>query len=147
MKTIKIMVLCVIVSLIMLSSKAKAEAPDIPPTAQDYIVEFAEKYNTDPNVLLKVAKCESRYEQIKGDGGHATGIFQYWNNTWNDFEKLIGEELDINSIHDQAKMTAFIFAKYPKYKTRWTSYVAIQKGGVYSFYSSKLHKHFTVNCK
>lgn len=37
-------------------------------------------------------------------------------------EKLFGEDLDYYSYNDQAKLTAFIFANYPRSKTEWTCY-------------------------
>lgn len=148
MKFKLIMVTCVMISLLISSAKVSiAESPTYK-TAKDYIVEYAELYDTDATVLLKVAECESHFKQeANGDGKNAIGIYQYWQDTWKDMSKLFGEELDINSVNDQAKLTAFIFAKYPKYKTKWTAYRAIQNGGTYSFYSTKLKRHFTVTCK
>lgn len=148
MKNKYIMVTCVMISLLISSAKVSiAESPTYK-TAKDYIVEYSELFGTDANVLLKVAECESGLNQnAKGDSNKAVGIYQYWQDTWNRFEKLYGEKLDINSYQDQAKLTAFIFAKYPQYKTQWTAYRAIQKGGVYSFYSNKLGKYFVARCK
>lgn len=148
MKSKSIMVVCAIISLLISSAKVTiAESPTYK-TNEDYIVEFSRYYGSDEKELLRVATCESKLGQDRiGDGGHAIGLYQYWQDTFNQFEKLIGEDLNIDSNYDQAKLTAFIFAKYPQYKTRWTSYVAMQKGGVYSFYSKKLGRHFTVTCK
>ena len=39
----------------------------------------------------------------------ANGIFQYHKPTWDRYSRLMGEELDYHSAHDQAKLTAFIF--------------------------------------
>ena len=148
MKFKTIMVACVMISLLISSAKVSiAESPTYK-TAKDYIVEYAELYDTDATVLLKVAECESRFDQEAiGDSKNSVGIYQYWKDTWEEMSKLYGEKLDINSVNDQAKLTAFIFAKYPKHKTKWTAYRAIQNGGTYSFYSTKLKRHFTVTCK
>lgn len=140
--------LAVIISLYATGTKIKAEAPDIPPTAVEYIKEFAEKYNTDPNVLIKVAKCESRFNQEAiGDGNRSLGIYQYHKGTWERFEDLIGEDLDINSMYDQIKLTSFIFANYPKLRYSWSTFTALSNGGTYKFYSKLLKKNFVVVCK
>lgn len=145
-----------VVSLLAFATKASiAEQSTYTPQemtaeemAEDYIKMFSETYGADEEELLKVAYCESKMGKNKiGDSGNAIGLFQYWNDTWNWFSGLKGEELDINSNFDQAKLTAFIFANYPEYKRHWTTWVAIQKGGSYSFYSNKLGKHFTIYCR
>lgn len=150
MKPKIIMMACVIISLLV--AKVAIAEPSTykptPKTPEQYIAYYAELNQTDESLLLKVAKCESKLNiQSKGDGGNATGIYQYWNDTFERFSKLYGEELDINSYHDQIKLTSWIFANYPQYRKQWTSFRAIQNGGVYSFYSTKLKQHFTAICK
>jgi hypothetical protein len=166
MKTIKIMVLLAILSLITISSKGNAEAPSITVAPEpiiiiepvvttdevlipiDYINKWADFYKTDKVELGKIASCESNMGVIKtGDKGLAHGLYQYHTGTWLKAEKLIKEDLDINDIEDQAKMTAFLWAKYPSWKTQWTTYVAYKNGGTYSFYSRVLEGHYTVVCK
>lgn len=89
----------------------------------DYINHFSDIYNAPQNELLTVAKCESGFNQgAVGDSGTSFGIFQYKKDTWNRYNKLTGQNLDINSAHDQAKLTALIFSKYPREKVAWTCY-------------------------
>ncbi len=130
---------------------SRAEAPDRELkdySAKELVNYYAIYYKQDPALLQKVAGCESNYNQkLKGDNGLATGIFQYHKGTWESFSKLLGEELDINSVNDQAKLTAFIFTNYPKLKIHWTTYTAIKNGGTYSFYSKLLKKSFVVKCR
>lgn len=152
MKFKTIMVACVMISLLISSAKVSiAESPTYK-TAKDYIVEYAELYDTDATVLLKVAECESELgKKNKGDYKNgeylATGIFMYHKETWSRHSNLFGEKLDINSINDQAKLTAFIFSKYPNLRNEWTTYRAIKNGGTYSFYSKLLERHFVIKCK
>lgn len=157
-------VLLAILSLITLSSKGSAEAPSqsVEPepiiitqpkvlSATDYINKWAEYYKAtdqDKIELVKVGQCESNLGKLKtGDKGLATGLYMYHKGTWLKAEKLIGEDLDITSINDQAKMTAFIWTNHPSWKTQWSTYVAYTKGGTYSFYSKVLKGYYTVRCK
>lgn len=88
---------------------------------QDYIVKYSQEYHAPEKELLLVSKCESNFNpNAIGDGNKAKNIFQYHEPTFNRYEKLLGEDLDYNSYHDQAKLTAFIFANYPKEKKAWT---------------------------
>lgn len=90
-------------------------------TEKDYIEYYADKYGANKHQLLTVAYCESGYKQYAvGDGGRAIGIFQYHEPTFNSYSRLLGEELDYYSAHDQAKLTAFIWTEYPNEKRAWT---------------------------
>ncbi len=162
MKLIKKMVFCATLSLLAFSTKIIAEAPkqDIPPkilSPKESILEYANQFGTNPNVLLKVAECESHYDP-KAVGDYKDGeylainIYQYHKGTWDEFVKIYkkevyDEELHRDSYQDQAKVTAYIFAKYPNLRKRWTSYVAYANGGTYTFYSKLLQKKYTVICQ
>lgn len=162
MKLIKKLVFCAIVSLLALSTKTIAEAPlyEIPhdtKTPKEKIVEYANRFGTDPNVLLKVADCESHYDP-KAVGDYKNGeylainIYQYHKGTWDEFveiyqKEVYDEELERDSYQDQAKVTAYIFAKYPDLRKRWSTYVAYANGGTYTFYSKLLQRKYTVICQ
>lgn len=78
---------------------------------KQYIILFAQRYQVNEDLLLDVAYCESRFNQnARGDSGKAIGIFQFWQGTWDSFSKDFGEILDINSVHDQAKLAAWAFS-------------------------------------
>ena len=95
---------------------------------REYIVKYAEVYKAPEKELIMVSKCESNFNpNAIGDGGKAKNIFQYHEPTFNRYEKLLGEELDYNSYHDQARLTAFIFANYPKEKKAWSCFTRINK--------------------
>ena len=150
MTILKTIVLALLLPLVAFAAKPittqELEIPQ-PSTPQEYIKYYANLYNTDPNVLLSVAKCESQFKQsTRGDNGLAVGIFQYHRGTWTRMSKLYGQELDINSVADQAKLTAFIYSNYPSIRNEWSTYVAIKKGGTYSFYSTLLKQNFNVKC-
>ena len=126
-----------------------AEAPK--PKLQDQpitqiVTVFAEQNGLDPKIALSVMQCESRgIQNNPGDGGKATGIYQYWEDTWERHSKEFGEELDINSPYDQAKLATWAIADGKG--REWTAYRALMNGGKYTFYSSKLKKTITVYCK
>lgn len=90
-------------------------------TPKEQISFYASKYGASEKELLAVAKCESQFNpKAVGDKGKAKNIYQYHKPTFDSFSKLMGEKLDYNSYHDQAKLTAYIFSKHPKLKSHWT---------------------------
>lgn len=131
LKIIKILVCAFLLSLLVYPTKSIAD-PEIiiskPLTPQESISYYAHIYGAIEKELLTVAKCESRFNQDQinyndgGKGKHSVGIFQYQYSTFLRMEKLFGEDLDYYSYNDQAKLTAFIFANYPRSKTEWTCY-------------------------
>ncbi len=90
---------------------------------EELLTLYSDKYSSNRSNLRLVGVCESGLRQVTNpnDGGSPSiGIFQYKKGTFERYSKLLGEELDINSIHDQIKLTAFIFAEYPKEMRAWT---------------------------
>ncbi len=123
-------------------------------TTLEMIKYYSGKYGSDPSEVYSVGMCESGLRNnVVGDNGHSFGAFAYFKSTWDRYVKIynerfgLSEKLDINSIHDQIKLTAFVFSLEEVNKKEWTTYVAITKGGTYSFYSSFHKKDFTISCK
>lgn len=109
---------------------------------------YSNLYQQDPELLKKVAECESNYEtELKGDGGRAFSVYQFHKGTFNTFAKELGEPLDYQSYHDNIKLAVWSFSQGEEYRRAWTTYVAIKNGGKYSFYSKLLKRNFTVICK
>ncbi len=104
--------------------QAQAPEPIEPPkvlSVKETISYYASINEVSERELMLVAKCESSFNpKATGDGGRAKNIFQYHKPTFDSFSKLLGEELDYHSYNDQAKLTAYIWANYPKYKSHWT---------------------------
>ena len=114
----------------------------------ELIEHYATLYNQDPILLKKVAECESKYEKdLFGDGGRAYSVFQFHKGTFEKWSKEFGEPLDYKSYLDHIKLAVWSFAQGEKYRNAWTTYVAIKKGGKYSFYSKLLKNNFTVICR
>lgn len=124
----------IVVCALALSLSAFATKGDAEPhiteigTPKELISLYAQKYGASEKQLLGVASCESQFKPNAinyndgGKGKHSVGIFQYQKSTFNQFDNLIGEDLDYYSYHDQAKLTAYVFANYPNYKSHWTCY-------------------------
>lgn len=124
--------------LVMLSlygynpQRAIAE-PQIILSPKETISLFALKYGASEKELNAVAKCESGFNPNAihyndgGKGKHSVGVFQYQESTFKGFSKLMNEDLDYYSYQDQIKLTAYIYAKYPKYKSHWTCYRIYKK--------------------
>lgn len=122
----------IVLGIVFGSTVPVAESLPIPsvyaPSIRQIIVKSAVTFNTNPEILLKVAMCESSLNpQSIGDHGHAIGIFQYHKNTFERFVKLYGEPLDYHSSFDQAKLTAFIFKTYPQYRNNWSCWRKINR--------------------
>jgi soluble lytic murein transglycosylase-like protein len=109
---------CVLVGLILSfyspsTSIAEAPTPPVPikqPTVQELVSKYAMINGLSPEKLLLIAKCESGFNQKAiGDHGLAIGIFQFHQQTWDSFSQKMGEELDIHSANDQAKLASWAF--------------------------------------
>lgn len=115
-------------------------------TIQGQIDYYSLMYGVDKNLSSKVIQCESHYNiNAVGDEGRSRGIAQFQEPSFNRLSRLMGEELDYNSSHDQIKLMVWSIAN--GHGMEWTAYRAIKNGGTYSFYSKQLQKHFTVVCK
>lgn len=118
--------LLILLPLVAFAKPTETTELQIPLTPQEYISLYAYQYGAVETELLKVARCESNFKPDAihyndgGKGKHSVGIFQYQEATFEGFSKLLGEELDYYSYHDQAKLTAFVFAEYPRLKSHWT---------------------------
>lgn len=147
-----IIVLLVTCSLLGLHPQStlseELQIADMPYTIQ--INHFANLYGVDSRLVSKVIECESGGKHSSnGDGGRSHGIAQIQKPTWDWMEKMYqkeyNEDLNYNSAFDQIKLTTYMISKGEGHN--WTTYVAIQKGGKYSFYSSQMKRHYTVYCK
>lgn len=114
---------------------------------QEKVNQFSNIYSIDSKLVSKVVECESKYDhEQEGDGGRAFGVMQYHEASFKRHAKLMGEpDLDYYSTYDQIKVGTWALAN--GHAREWTAYRAIMNGGVYSFYSKLLKKHFTVKCK
>lgn len=146
----KIILLLVLVPLIALAQPLETEEVKINPrdlSTDQQVIYFSNLYGGDAEVALKVMECESGgNHQVTGDGGRSNGIFQFQRSTFNRMEKILGEDLNYDSQFDQVKLASFALSK-PELAREWTAFVAIEKGGKYSFWSRQLNKHFVVYCK
>jgi len=126
------------------ASKVRYVAPVV---EKDLIEQFAEKYGSDPIVIKSVIKCESGGDHSKiSDSGYSKGVAQFFEETFYRMAKLTGEDLSYESEYDQIKLLSYAMA-HPELAREWTSWVAIQKGGSYAFYSRINKKHYIVKCK
>ena len=98
-----------------------------PSTPEELISHFAQIYGANEELLQKVAYCESRYNYLaRGDGGYAVGIFQFHQPTWDSFSRDFGEELNIQSSYDQAKLASWAFSK--GLQSHWTCTKIVLRG-------------------
>lgn len=139
-----------LISLLGFPTKDSAEEIKINPldlTPIEQIEYFSTMYGGNPAIAKKVMECESNgNHKTSGDGGRSNGIFQFQKSTFLRMEKEFGEDLDYTSQFDQIKLGSWALTQ-PNLAREWTTYVAIQKGGKYSFWSSQMQRHYTVYCK
>lgn len=136
-----------------LSYKAEANTVQIVEAKElsdkEYIKLYAKEFGVDSELLYDVMMWESSGKKVVGDGGRSFHEFQWQKPTWELYQKMYSQEFgetkfDINSLHDQIKLTAYAFSKGEPARNMWTVYRAIKNGGTYSFYSTQLKKHYTV---
>lgn len=107
---------------------------------------YTSVYGGNSDLNKRVIDCESQWNtKALGDGGRSYGIGQFQKPSFDNLSRLMGEELNYYSPHDQIKLLVWSIAN--GYGNQWTAYRAIKNGGKYSFYSNQLKKHFTVVCK
>jgi len=154
MKIIIFTLVSAILAVGLFSNVSFAEAPQ--KGFNDYTVielidYIAPQFEQDPNLISKISYCESWHKIVKHDGGRGVNITGIHDSTFNgwlpEYEKEVGETLDIKSSFDQLKMMSWAFSKGESYRDDWTTYVAYKKGGEYTFKSKLLGKIFTVRCK
>ena len=135
--------------LLMFAITTHAEGPELALRDQpigSIVTYFSNKNGISPRLALKVMECESGgIQDTTSDMGLSHGIFQIQKSTWDRFTGEMGEKLDYDSPMDQAKVATWAMAH--GHATEWSTFIAIMKGGKYSFYSRQLHRHFTVICK
>ena len=151
MKFYKIIVsLVLLFSLLGFPTKDSAEelviVSPVNLTLNEQISYFSNLYQSDVSLVRAVIECESGFDHDNiGDGGLSNGIFQFQKSTFIRMSKLYGEDLNYQSQYDQLKLGVWAMSK-PELAREWSTYVAIQKGGTYKFYSRQLKRNFTVRC-
>ena len=128
-----------------------AEAPKPmyvkPLTVEETIVKAATMYAAKERYIDSIIDCESDYDQTVIGAEGEIGVAQFKPNTFQRMEKLMGEDLDINSYTDQIKLISWISVNKPELMREWTTWRALQNGGKYTFTSKKTGKTYTVICE
>ena len=111
-------------------------------TIEGQIDYYSELYSVDKSIITKVIQCESRFNPLahNPNGEDSWGLVQINLDSHPEItkEQAINTNFSIN----------YLAENISNGKGRmWSSYRAIMNGGSYTFYSSKLHKRITVNCK
>lgn len=115
------------------------------------MVEYiAPQFNQNPEEIKQIIWNESGFKVQCHDSCRAKNVTAIHDSTFKDwlpqYEKEMGETLNMQSQFDSIKMMSWAFKK--GYKTAWTTAVACDsKDGTYSFYSNLMGKHYTVTCK
>jgi Soluble lytic murein transglycosylase and related regulatory proteins (some contain LysM/invasin domains) len=65
----------------------------------DFIDRFAGQYGVDPNVLRRVATCESGFNPMATNGTYA-GLYQFSASTWASYRNQIGENSSADLRYD-----------------------------------------------
>ncbi len=125
MFTKTIIAVLVFASLLGYQPQRTDAEPQVILTPKEYISLYASNKAIEKELLL-VAKCESNFKPTATHhndgkkGSTSYGIYQYKIGTFEYFSKLMGENLDYYSYHDQIKLTAWIFANRPDLKKHWS---------------------------
>ena len=95
-------------------------APEM--TIPEVIGAAAIEFGQDPELLMRVAFCESSHRPaVIGDGGLAVGLFQFHPDTWREESRFLGytEDLRADPIAS-SRVAAFMFSQ--GLQRRWTCY-------------------------
>ncbi len=128
-----------------LESHTRLVADGSIPELIDYI---APQFGQSPELIKKIAWCEANYRHFPiHDGGQGVGTTGILKTTFNGWTKQMGRtDLKYESNYDQLYVMAWAFSQGENYRDDWTTYVAYQKGGSYTFIDRYGVKH-TARCK
>ncbi len=103
--------------MVLIADDSAVYTPEM--TVKQTVAHYARVYGVKRGELEKVIKCESNWsESAIGDHGKAHNIAQFHEDTFLRWSKQMGETLNWDSAHDQAKVMAWAFSK--GYKSSWT---------------------------
>src|SRR3990167_7457892 len=78
---------------------------------QLWLSSYAKKYNISEDYFYRLAKCESNFDvDILGDKGKALGLFQWWEKSWNHYNRLYRTKLERDNWKDQVAMSAKVIS-------------------------------------
>lgn len=95
-------------------------------TIEEVLNEVPKKYGVNPEIISKVAFCESSHDPTQinyndgGPGKHSVGIMQYQKSTFDYWEGKLGEDLNYESTYDQVKLASYMISKNRGHE--WTCY-------------------------
>ena len=93
----------------------KARAKELNLTLKEQIIAYvgywAGVYGLNAKDIDKLIVCESNYDtDILGDKGQALGLFQWWDKSWNYYNKKFKTNLDRNNWRHQVEMSSHVLA-------------------------------------
>lgn len=160
---LKILTMIAIAVAILIASPSLLIAQDKYPDgwcgkedAMCLIKRYTAKFHSSTDTVYSVMMCEGGLDGKSGDfrdgAYHSFRWFAYFTETWERYSQKyrdtfgVEDEFDINSLHDQVKLTSWIYSLEEVNKEEWTTYRAIKNGGTYTFYSKFHKKWFTIFC-
>ena len=97
----------------------KANAAELSQIDQikNFIITWSEWNNVDSDFMLALAKCESGFKpDAKGDYvngiSRAYGLYQWWQKSWNHYNKVFKTDFERTDWHDQIRMSVQVVKKY-----------------------------------
>jgi len=106
------------------------------------------RYEAPQELISTIVRCESGYNfTAYHDGGAGRGMTGFQKRTFEDWKVTFNRpDLRYESNHDQLVLMSIAFNAGEKYRKAWTTYVAYQNGGSYTFTDRKGITH-TARCK
>ena len=97
--------------------KAHADDTSLVDVIRRYMLDESEKWGVSPVDMVLIANCESgflndaeRAITIKGDAGKALGLYQWWQKSWDYYNKVYKTKLDREVWMHQVTMSAKVMA-------------------------------------
>lgn len=86
-----------------------------------YVIYWADIYGLNHKQVDKLITCESNYDtDILGDKNKALGLFQWWEKSWDFYNKKYKTDLDRENWQHQIQMSAHVLAEKDGWKN-WTN--------------------------
>lgn len=119
-------------------------------TPKELLTYFADQYKTSAEDLIKVAMCESGFNEgahnKEDPNGGSFSFMQFQLPTFNQYAKKINiENHNIENKVHVAQVSSYMFSIGEG--KQWTTYRALKNGGEYTFFYKPKNKYITVYCK
>ena len=115
-----------------IQSRNKKVYPKLAQEISDYVIEYSEKYNINPHIVISMIDVESEYNYASVSKKNAVGLMQIVYNCWKDdpdFKRIVSEEKDLFDPKLNIEAGCLILKKLKKKHKNIRGYLNAYYGG------------------